>query len=241
VTAVAVRESLPYPIDEATIDLILAHDWDAALPPRAHGWRWRAGQRVKRALDVVLAGALLVLLSPVFLLAAIAVRLSGPGPILYPWKVLGLRGRPFVGYKFRTMVHNAEELKRTLLEHNEMTGPVFKMRDDPRITPVGRWLRKFSIDELPQLWSVLAGDMSLVGPRPCSAEEFAGFEAWQRGKLAVVPGITCLWQVNGRNQICDFEEWAALDLAYIRDWSIALDARILAQTVPAVLKGDGAF
>lgn len=240
-TVVAAREPLPYPIPASTVDLILAHDFDAALPPRAHRWRWKAGQRVKRAMDLVLAAVLVVLLSPVLLLAALAVRLSGPGPILYPWKVLGHRGRPFVGYKFRTMVDQAEQLKLTLLERNEMRGPVFKMRDDPRVTRVGRWLRKFSIDELPQLWSVLRGDMSLVGPRPCSAEEFAGFEPWQRGKLAVVPGITCIWQVNGRSEICDFEEWAALDLEYIRRWSLALDLRILARTVPAVLRGDGAY
>jgi lipopolysaccharide/colanic/teichoic acid biosynthesis glycosyltransferase len=240
-TGTAAREALPYPIAESTVGIILDYDWDAVLPPRARGWRWRVGQRVKRAMDVVLAAALVVVLSPVFLLAAVAVRLSGPGPILYPWKVLGLRGRPFVGYKFRTMVHNADHLKRILLEHNEMSGPVFKMRDDPRVTAAGRWLRKFSIDELPQLWSVIKGDMSLVGPRPCSAEEFAGFEPWQRGKLAVVPGVTCLWQVSGRSEIGDFERWAALDLEYIRDWSLGLDLRILARTVPAVLRGDGAY
>jgi lipopolysaccharide/colanic/teichoic acid biosynthesis glycosyltransferase len=238
---VASRQPLPYPIARSTLDLIAAYDWDAALPPRALGWRWRMAQRVKRALDVVLASLLLVLLSPLFLLTTIAVRLSGPGPVFFPWKVLGLRGRPFIGYKFRTMVHNAEELKGTLLERNEMSGPVFKIRDDPRVTGVGRWLRKFSVDELPQLWSVVKGDMSLVGPRPCSAAEFAGFEPWQRGKLAVVPGITCLWQVNGRNRISDFEEWAALDLEYIRDWRLSLDARILVRTLPAVLKGDGAY
>lgn len=241
VKTVAATGPLPYHIPESTLRLIRSHDWEAALPPRAVGWRWLAGQRVKRALDVVLAGTLIVVLAPVFLLAAIAVRLSGPGPVLYPWKVLGLRGRPFVGYKFRTMVDNAEELKQTLLEHNEMSGPVFKIRNDPRVTAVGRWLRKFSIDELPQLWSVLKGDMSLVGPRPCSAEEFAGFQPWQRSKLAVVPGITCLWQVSGRSRICDFEEWARLDLDYIRDWSLALDLAILARTVPAVLRGEGAY
>jgi lipopolysaccharide/colanic/teichoic acid biosynthesis glycosyltransferase len=231
----------PYPIADGTLRLIDRHDWEAVLPERAREWRWRAAQRVKRGLDVVLSGLLLVVLSPLFLLAALVVRLSGPGPILYPWKVLGLRGRPFVGYKFRTMVHNADELKGQLSSHNEMSGPVFKMRADPRVTPAGRWLRRFSIDELPQLWSVLKGDMSLVGPRPCSAEEFAGFEPWQRGKLAVVPGITCLWQVHGRNRISDFREWAALDLEYIRTWTLALDLRILARTLPAVLRGDGAY
>lgn len=216
-------------------------DWDAVLPERAAGWRWRAGQVVKRGMDVVLASLLLVLVAPLIAVAAVAIRVSGPGPIFYPWRVLGERGRPFVGYKLRTMVANAEALKGTLLDRNEMTGPVFKIRDDPRVTPVGRWLRKFSIDELPQLWSVVKGDMSLVGPRPCSAEEFAAFAPWQRGKLAVVPGITCLWQVEGRNHITDFEEWARLDLRYIREWRLGLDLQILLRTVPAVLRGDGAY
>jgi lipopolysaccharide/colanic/teichoic acid biosynthesis glycosyltransferase len=232
---------LPYPLDPATLGIIAAYDWDAVLPPRAAGWRWRAGQRVKRVVDLVLAAALLLVLVPVLLLTAAAVRLSGPGPILFPWKVLGHRGRPFVGYKFRTMVPGAEAMKAELLDRNEMMGPVFKIRDDPRVTPVGRWLRKYSIDELPQLWSVLRGEMSLVGPRPCSAEEFARFEPWQRGKLAVVPGITCLWQVEGRNEITDFEEWARLDLRYIQEWSPWLDLRILVQTAPAVLRGRGAY
>jgi lipopolysaccharide/colanic/teichoic acid biosynthesis glycosyltransferase len=236
-----VRQDKTYPIAGPTLQLIREYDWEAVLPDRARTWRWRTGQLVKRLLDIVLSAGLMVLLSPIYLVAAMAVRLSGPGPILYPWKVLGLRGRPFVGYKFRTMVVNADALKRQLAEHNEMSGPVFKIREDPRVTRAGRWLRKFSIDELPQLWSVFKGDMSLVGPRPCSPEEFAGFEDWQRGKLAVVPGITCLWQVKGRNRITDFREWAELDLEYIRTWRLGLDFRILARTVPAVLKGDGAY
>jgi lipopolysaccharide/colanic/teichoic acid biosynthesis glycosyltransferase len=231
----------PFPIPASTLQIIATHDWDAVLPPRSGGWRWRVAQRVKRAFDVVLAATLLIVLLPLLVLAAVVVRLSGPGPVLYPWKVLGERGRPFVGYKFRTMVHDAELLKERLLARNEMRGPVFKMRDDPRVTRPGRWLRKFSIDELPQLWSVLKGDMSLVGPRPCSVDEFAAFEPWQRGKLAVVPGITCLWQVEGRSAIADFEEWARLDLRYIRDWSLWLDLKILIRTVPAVLRGDGAY
>lgn len=238
---VAVSDSPPYPIAGPTLHIIEGYDWSGVLPPRAHGWRWRVGQWAKRVLDVVLAVALLIILSPVIALAALLVRASGPGPVLYEWKVLGLRGRPFIGYKLRTMVHDADALKPTLVEHNEMRGPVFKMRQDPRVTRVGRWLRKFSIDELPQLWSVVKGDMSLVGPRPCSAEEFASFEPWQRGKLAVVPGITCLWQVNGRNEITDFQEWAALDLEYIRRWHLGLDLTILARTIPAVLRGDGAY
>lgn len=239
-TALAAAE-LPYPIAEATLRLIESHDWDVALPERARGWRWRAGQRLKRALDLILASLLLAVAAPIIALAALAIRLSGPGPVFYPWRVLGERGRPFVGYKLRTMVANADELKGTLLDRNEMSGPVFKIRDDPRVTRVGWWLRKFSIDELPQLWSVVKGDMSLVGPRPCLPEEFAGFAPWQRGKLAVVPGITCLWQVEGRNHIKDFEEWARLDLRYIQEWGLGLDFRILLRTVPAVLRGEGAY
>lgn len=216
-------------------------DWDGYLPERAAGWRWRAAQRVKRVLDVVLAATALVVLLPLFAAIAVAIKLTSHGPVLYEWRVLGRRARPFVGYKFRTMVVEADALKARVLAHNEMRGPVFKMRADPRVTRLGRWLRKYSLDELPQLWSVLVGDMSLVGPRPVYPEEFAGFERWQWGKLAVVPGITCLWQVNGRSSIADFDEWVRLDLQYIRDWTLLLDARILARTLPAVARGQGAY
>jgi lipopolysaccharide/colanic/teichoic acid biosynthesis glycosyltransferase len=182
-----------------------------------------------------------MMLAPVLVIIALAVAFTSPGPVLYEWRVLGRRGRPFVGYKFRTMVRDAERLKRKLWTRNEMTGPVFKMRRDPRVTAVGRLLRKYSLDELPQLWSVLKGDMSLVGPRPPSPEEFADFEPWQRGKLAVTPGITCLWQVSGRSEIRDFEEWMRLDRQYIQQWSLGLDVRILLRTIPVVLKGNGAY
>jgi len=161
--------------------------------------------------------------------------------VLYEFRVLGRRARPIVAYKFRTMVANADQLKVSLLRHNEMRGPAFKMREDPRVTPIGRWLRKYSLDELPQLWSVLVGDMSLVGPRPPFAEEFADYKPWQWGKLAVTPGITCIWQVSGRSDIADFDEWATLDLQYIRDWSLWLDLKILLMTIPAVLRGRGAY
>ncbi|MBX6366168.1 MAG: sugar transferase [Gemmatimonadetes bacterium] len=198
-------------------------------------------QAVKRTIDVALSAVGLVVLAPLLLVIAALVRASSPGPILYEWRVLGRRGRPFIGYKFRTMVADADALKRTIQHRNEMTGPVFKMRDDPRVTRVGRVLRKYSLDELPQLWSVLKGDMSLVGPRPPSAEEFVQFEPWQRGKLAVTPGITCLWQVSGRSNIRDFDEWMRLDRRYVQEWSLWLDLRILARTVPAVIRGDGAY
>jgi len=232
---------LPYPMPEIVLRIREEFDWDSVLPPRAGTLRWRIERRLKRGMDVILSLVGLILLFPVFVVLALLVRLTSEGPIFYEWRVLGERARPFVGYKFRTMVPNADQLKRELLAKNEMTGPVFKMRDDPRVTPVGRWLRKFSLDELPQLWSVLKGDMSLVGPRPPSAEEFAAFKPWQRGKLAVVPGITCLWQVEGRSEITDFDEWAALDLEYIRNWSLWLDLKILLKTIPVVIAGRGAY
>lgn len=196
---------------------------------------------VKRITDVVVSAAALVVLSPVFLLISVCIKLSSHGPVFYPWRVLGKNGKPFVGYKFRTMVPNADELKQELMHMNEMSGPVFKIKKDPRITPVGRILRKFSLDELPQFYSVLKGDMSLVGPRPPSKEEADKFELWQRAKLNVKPGITCLWQVEGRSHITDFNEWARLDLEYIRIASWWVDLKILVRTVPVVLRGHGAY
>lgn len=216
-------------------------DWDAALPARATGWRWRAGQAIKRTIDVVVSAVLLVLLLPVFLMLAVLVKATSPGPVLFEWKVLGRRARPFTGYKFRTMVDGADTLRPAMRAHNEMSGPVFKMRRDPRVTRVGRWLRRYSLDELPQLWSVLIGDMSLVGPRPVYPEEFGGFERWQWAKLAVVPGITCLWQVRGRAEISNFDEWVGMDLDYIERWTLGLDLEILMRTLPAVLSGRGAY
>ena len=196
---------------------------------------------LKRVTDCFVSAIALALLAPVFLIVALAIKLSSPkGSIFYRWRVLGKNGKPFVGYKFRTMVPDAEKLKEQLRAFNEMQGPVFKMRNDPRVLPFGRFLRKFSIDELPQLYSVLKGDMSLVGPRPPSKEEAERFEFWQRRKLSVKPGISCLWQVNGRNEIRDFSEWARLDLEYIEHASFLLDLKILLQTIPAVLSGQGA-
>ncbi|MDX2194684.1 MAG: sugar transferase [Gemmatimonadales bacterium] len=229
------------PATEA-IAVRLARDvaWDEVLPARASGVAWRLQRGMKRALDVVLVLAGGALLSPLLLVLALVVRASSPGPILYRWRVMGERGRPFTGYKFRTMVANADALRAALADRNEMSGAVFKMRDDPRVTPIGRWLRRLSLDELPQLWNVLVGDMSLVGPRPPSAGEFVQFTPSQRRKLAVRPGITCLWQVSGRSGIRDLDEWIRLDLAYIRDWSLWLDVVILCRTVPAVLLARGA-
>ena len=193
----------------------------------------------KRAIDVVIASLALVLLAPVYLTLAIAVKLSSRGPVLYRWRVVGKGGRPFVGYKFRSMVANADDLRSSLEPVNEMKGPVFKLSNDPRITPTGVWLRKYSLDELPQLFSVLKGDMSLVGPRPPLVTEYQLFTEYQKQKLAVKPGITCLWQVSGRNRINDFDEWVRLDLEYIRRWSLWLDLEILFKTAGAVVTGSG--
>ncbi len=232
---------LPYSVPEVVLRACAAEDWEADLPPAASRPGWRAKLAMKRTLDVLGALLGLVLLSPLLLLVAVLVRATTPGPILHRLEHLGLRGRPFIGYKFRTMVSNADALKAGLLQHNEMSGPVFKMRRDPRVTGLGSFLRKYSLDELPQLWNVLRGDLSLVGPRAPMATEFARFEPWQRAKLAVKPGLTCLWQVNGRSRIKEFDRWVRLDLEYIQNWSLGLDLQILLRTIPAVLRGDGAY
>ncbi len=195
---------------------------------------------VKRLIDTVVSAALLIVLSPLFVLIAIAIRVTMPGlPIFYPWRVVGKYGVEFTGYKFTTMVADADEKKADLMPYNEMEGPVFKIGNDPRITPVGRFLRKYSLNELPQLWSVLKGDMSLVGPRPAFRHELEGYRYWQKRKLSVRPGITCLWQVSGRNKIKDFDDWAKMDLEYIDNWSLWLDFKILARTVWEVIAGTG--
>lgn len=194
----------------------------------------------KRLLDIGVSALLLVLLSPLFLMIAVAIKLTTPRlPVFYPWRVIGFKGRPFTGYKFTTMQKDADDLKAGLMHLNEMTGPVFKIKDDPRVTPLGRVLRKFSLNELPQLWSVLKGDMSLVGPRPAGPHELERYELWQKRKLSVQPGVTCLWQVCGRNQISDFDDWVRMDFEYIDNWSLWLDIKIMARTVLAVIAGTG--
>jgi exopolysaccharide biosynthesis polyprenyl glycosylphosphotransferase len=195
---------------------------------------------IKRTLDCLISGALLVFLSPLFLVVAALVKLTSPGPIFFRQIRVGLNKRRFSIYKFRTMVANAEQLQDQLLSMNEMTGPVFKIKKDPRVTPLGRILRNTSIDELPQLFNVLMGDMSLVGPRAMSLRDYQLFDKdWQRRRFSVKPGITCLWQVHGRNSI-PFEKWMELDMQYIDTWSLWLDLKILARTLPAVLRGTGA-
>ena len=194
---------------------------------------------LKRLIDILMSGALLIVLSPFFLVIAILIKMTSEGPIFYEWNVIGFNKKPFRSWKFRTMVIDADEMKEKLMDLNEMKGPVFKIKNDPRITKVGRFLRKFSLDELPQLWTVFEGDMSLVGPRPAGPHELTRYKSWHRRKLSIKPGITCLWQANGRNKINDFNEWVRMDLEYIDKWSLWLDLKILAKTVWVVLKGTG--
>jgi exopolysaccharide biosynthesis polyprenyl glycosylphosphotransferase len=194
----------------------------------------------KRVVDIAVSLSLIILLLPLLAVAAIAIRLTSKGPSIFVQKRLGLNKRHFGIYKFRTMVVDAEKRQKDIEHLNEVTGPVFKIKNDPRITPLGRFLRKTSIDELPQLFNVLKGDMSLVGPRPLPIRDYEGFnEDWQRRRFSVRPGITCLWQIGGRSSI-SFEKWMELDLQYIDKWSLALDLEILVKTIPAVLRGSGA-
>ena len=195
---------------------------------------------LKRILDITISLAMLVFLSPLLLVVAALIKLTSEGPVFFMQDRLGLNKRRFRICKFRTMVADAEQ-KQVALEHlNEQQGPVFKIQADPRITPLGRILRKTSIDELPQLFNVLKGEMSLVGPRPLPFRDYEGFDQdWHRRRFSVRPGITCLWQISGRNSI-GFDKWMELDMRYIDEWSLWLDFRILASTIPAVLKGTGA-
>jgi lipopolysaccharide/colanic/teichoic acid biosynthesis glycosyltransferase len=215
--------------------------WEDLLPRRAAGLGWRFQRVVKRVGDVVLGSLGLLVLAPLLLTVAVLIRLTSRGPVFYRSTYVGYRGTPFTGYKFRSMVADADQLKDTMKHLNHMRGPAFKIRNDPRVTPLGRFLRKFSIDELPQLWNVVKGDMSLVGPRPPLPTEYREFLPWQRAKLAVCPGITCYWQIQGRSEISDFDEWARLDLKYIEEWNLWTDLKILLRTIPAVVRGHGAY
>ena len=215
-------------------------DWDTALTgippiplaPVRYGF-------VKRVFDIVVALAAMVLLSPLFLIIAIAIAITSPGPVIFRQWRMGEGGRPFLFYKFRSMCADAEQKRAGLMDKNEMTGPVFKIKKDPRTTPIGCFLRKYSMDELPQLYNVIRGDMSIVGPRPPIPDEVCQYGERERRRLAVKPGLTCLWQVSGRNNV-QFDEWVELDLQYIRDMSFRGDLAIVARTVPAVLTARGA-
>jgi lipopolysaccharide/colanic/teichoic acid biosynthesis glycosyltransferase len=212
-----------------------------ALPPRYHSVFGASQLGLKRLIDVVGAAIGLVALAPLFGLIALLVIADSGWPVFFRWNVVGRRGRYFTSQKFRTMAPDAERRQTEFSDQNEMSGPVFKMRHDPRVTRVGRMLRRYSLDELPQLWSVLTGDMSLVGPRPLRQHEFEVLTPAQRARFAVTPGLTCLWQISGRSDIRSFDEWVRLDLEYIERWSVWLDLRILLRTVVVVLHGRGAY
>ena len=191
---------------------------------------------VKRLIDIVCSFLGVLMLSPLFIIIAIIIKSTSKGPVFFSQKRIGKKGKEFDMYKFRSMVVNAEELKEKLAAQNEMSGPMFKMKDDPRVTKVGKFIRKTSLDELPQLWNVLKGDMSLVGPRPSLPKEVAQFEDWMHKRLDVKPGLTCYWQVSGRNNI-DFEDWMKLDVKYVKERNLWIDIKLIFKTV-GVLFGD---
>jgi exopolysaccharide biosynthesis polyprenyl glycosylphosphotransferase len=196
---------------------------------------------MKQLMDFAGSLLFLALFWWLFALIALLIKFTSPGPVLFRQKRSGINGQPFTIYKFRTMVTNAEQLQHELAAMNEMSGPVFKVSNDPRVTPIGKFLRKFSLDELPQFFNVLRGEMSLVGPRPLPVDEVKRFnDLAHRRRLSVKPGLTCLWQISGRNNVSDFKEWVRLDLEYIDHWSLWLDITILWRTLPAVFAGTGA-
>ncbi|NLJ35481.1 MAG: sugar transferase [candidate division WS1 bacterium] len=200
----------------------------------------RAYLFAKRCMDVIGAATALLIISPLLLGVAVAIKLTSPGPVFYRQLRLGRDARPFYMLKFRSMRKDADAMRAQLAEFNEADGPVFKIRSDPRVTSVGRFIRKYSIDELPQLWHVLVGTMSLVGPRPPIPEEVASYEEWHKRRLTVKPGLTCIWQVQGRSDV-SFDEWMRMDIEYIETRSLLLDIKLLLKTVPAVLGGRGAY
>ena len=195
---------------------------------------------MKRLFDILSSGLALIVLSPLFVIVGLIIKLTSPGPVFYRAKRVGRYGKPFTLYKFRTMVVDAEERKAELTQYNEADGPIFKMRNDPRLTRLGGFLRRTSLDELPQLWNVLRDEMSLVGPRPQLPAEVAQYEDWHYRRLEVKPGLTGLWQVLGRSDI-SFDEMVRLDIYYAENWSPGMDLRILLETIPAVLSGKGAY
>lgn len=194
---------------------------------------------IKRILDVVLSVAGLIVLCPVFLITAIAIKLEDGGPVIFAQERSGLNGEPFIMYKFRSMIINAEDMHQEMLKYNEQDGPAFKMKNDPRVTRVGRFIRKTSIDELPQLINIIKGEMSIVGPRPLPVYEMEQCDIYQKQRLKVKPGLTCYWQVNGRNNL-SFQEWMELDVKYLREIGVLTDIRVLIMTFPAVISGVGA-
>ena len=198
------------------------------------------GRQMKRAMDFVLVALLLIPASVVMAIVAVAIKLDSRGPVIYASERIGRDSRPFTMFKFRSMVVGAEAGKDDILHLNEVEGPVFKVRDDPRVTRVGRYIRRLSLDELPQLFNVLIGDMSLVGPRPPLASEVADYQPWQMQRLTVIGGLTGLWQISGRSDL-DFDDLCRLDIEYIETWSLLLDVQILLKTIPAAVSARGAY
>jgi lipopolysaccharide/colanic/teichoic acid biosynthesis glycosyltransferase len=194
---------------------------------------------IKRLVDIVLGTFLFIIFIPVYLILAVLIKITSKGPVLYNWNPLGKNGILFKSWKFRSMVANADDIKIQLEDKNEMVGPVFKIKNDPRITKIGKTIRKYSLDESIQFISVIKGDMSLVGPRPAWPFELDNYKDWQKRRLSVISGLTGPWQVSGRNKINHFNDWVKLDLEYIDNWSLWLDIKILFKTIPAALKGTG--
>jgi exopolysaccharide biosynthesis polyprenyl glycosylphosphotransferase len=197
-------------------------------------------QLIKRGLDVIIASLALLIGTPLLGLLALMIKMESPGPVLFKQERVGKNGQNFIFYKLRSMVDGAERQQAALQDLNEADGPIFKIKADPRVTPLGKWLRRFSLDELPQFYNILKGDMSLVGPRPPVPSEVEKYEEWHKRRLEVCPGLTGLWQVSGRSELT-FDEMALLDIYYIENWSPALDTKILLQTIPKVLLGEGAY
>jgi lipopolysaccharide/colanic/teichoic acid biosynthesis glycosyltransferase len=202
----------------------------------ANAWQLIA----KRLFDIILSFVGIVLGAPIFLASALAIKMTSKGPAIFKQQRVGLNSRTFTLYKFRTMYSGADALRAEMESKNELDGPAFKIKNDPRVTPAGRIFRKFSIDELPQLFNVLAGHMSLIGPRALPTYEVEKIELWQRRRFSMRPGLTCLWQVQGRNKL-DFSKWMKLDLEYLDNWSLWLDIKIMAKTIPMVIFGIGAY
>ena len=225
-------------MEPAIVEFRVAEQAPPAQRGLLNATRWQLA--VKRGLDIVMSGLALVVLTPLLLAVAILVGVTSPGPIFFVQERVGRAGKPFRMLKFRSMYRDAHDRRLEHVEQNMHQGPIFKIRDDPRTTPVGRAIRRLSIDELPQFFNVLMGSMSLVGPRPALPEEFLDYSERERGRLLVKPGVTCIWQVSGRSDV-DFDTWIDMDLEYIEEWSLRLDLKLLAKTVPAVITGRGAY
>lgn len=226
-----------FPLDKAKLSVNkldgISHISYRSFP--ANKWKGT----LKRAIDIAFSATSLMFVAPIFLCILLLIRITSKGPVFFKQTRVGYHNRVFTMFKFRSMVEDAEGLRNDLVPLNEMDGPVFKVREDPRITPIGRILRKLSLDELPQLINTLKGDMSIVGPRPAIPEEVGQYDAWQRRRQSMKPGITCFWQVLGRNEI-SFSEWMKLDLKYVDNWSFKLDLRLMLKTIPAIWRGHGA-